>query len=69
MSEGKQVDRYNGIEKDPLGAYVLYEDYQRLAEALKLHCIVCVEMRGHKKEYCEDCATTKALKAAGEVTE
>ncbi len=43
----------------------LRADKVKLAQALELHCLVCMKMSGYKSDQCEKCTTTTTLNAVG----
>ena len=65
----EKVVRYNGIEKDPLGAYILYHDYQTMKFQLVKALEGALEHENHEEGKCGCGWTLKAetvLKSIGE---
>ena len=60
------VRRYNGIEEDPEGAYVYYDDYAALhAQAVALARHLTQSTHGYKPDACSACQQAKALLEGG----
>ena len=60
------AEKFHDQLQEQIGKNLKLEtDKMVLADALGLHCIICMKMTGFGKEHCESCVTTKALKTTG----